>query len=666
MDRHQRNRVIIENVRPSIDCGRFPVKRVAGQQVTVEADIFADGHDELACAVLFRRAGASSWQSCPMTHLGNDAWRGSFLVEDVGEYEYAVSASIDAVATWQARLRKRLRPGQDVAAELLVGVKLLEEAAAGAAGAERDALLEQARRARAAGTPEEAAELADDSDISLLARPHSRKETEATLSPALRVTVDRRKALSSAWYEMFPRSCSPVAGRHGTFADCEARLPYIAGLGFDVLYLPPIHPIGMTARKGRNNSETCQEGDPGTPWAIGSAEGGHKAAHPQLGTLDDFRSLVRAAAGYGIEIALDIAFQCSPDHPWVNEHPLWFRRRPDGTVQYAENPPKKYQDIYPLEFENDDWRGLWDELRSVVRFWMEQGVRIFRVDNPHTKPYAFWEWLISSLRAEDPGLIFLSEAFTRPRLMHRLAKLGFTQSYTYFTWRRTKWELMEYLTELTHTESCEYLRPNFWPNTPDILMDYLQTGGRPAFEARLVLAATLSSNYGIYGPAFELCVDKPLAEGSEEYLDSEKYELKHWDVESPDSIAGLVSTVNRIRRESRALQQTNNLCFDHVDNPHLIAYSKWDDEGSDRVLVVVNMDPAHTQGGWLAQAPEPAGYRPGDAYTVRDLISGREYDWSGLRNYVLLDPSEAVAHIFRLPANGGATVDTPVSPGGAP
>ncbi len=664
MDRRQRNRVVIENVRPSVDCGRFPIKRVAGQQVVVEADILADGHDELACALLFRRAGAHAWQSRPMTHLGNDVWRGAFLAEEVGEYEYAVSARVDAVATWQARLRKRLSLGQEVSAELLLGSQLLEEAAAEADGEDRDALLEQAQHVRTAATPEEASALADDAGIAPLAAPHSRECVDTTLSPALKVSVDREKALFSAWYEMFPRSCSAVPGRHGTFADCEARLPYIAGLGFDVLYLPPIHPIGVTARKGRNNAETCREGDPGTPWAIGSAEGGHTSVHPQLGTLDDFRSLVRAAAGYGIEIALDLAFQCSPDHPYVNEHPLWFRRRPDGTVQYAENPPKKYQDLFPLDFENDDWRGLWDELSSVVRFWIEQGVRIFRVDNPHTKPFAFWEWLISSLKAEDPGLIFLSEAFTRPRLMHRLAKLGFTQSYTYFTWRRTKWELMEYLTELTHTESCEYLRPSFWPNTPDILMDYLQTGGRPAFEARLVLAATLSSNYGIYGPAFELCVNRPLAEGSEEYLDSEKYELKQWDVDSPNSIAALVSTVNRIRRESTALQQTNNLCFDHVDNPHLIAYSKWDEEGSDRVLVVVNMDPSHAQGGWLAQAPEPAGYQPGDEYTVRDLISGKEYRWSGLRNYVLLDPTEAVAHVFRMPADAGEAARESDRPGG--
>jgi starch synthase (maltosyl-transferring) len=664
MDRHQRERVVIEHVQPSIDCGRFAVKRVVGQQVTVEADIFADGHDELTCFVLFRRAGARSWQTSPMTPLGNDLWRGSFAVEETGEYEYTVSARVDAFKTWQRTLKKRLKSNLDVTADLLAGTQLLEEAGGRACGPDRDSLLEHAQRIRNANTAGETDEAATGSAVAALASRYGDRDGATTHAPALRVSVDRERALFGAWYEMFPRSCSPVPGRHGAFADCEARLPYIARLGFDVLYLPPIHPIGVTARKGRNNSETCLQGDPGTPWAIGSSEGGHKAVHPSLGTLDDFHSLVRRAGDLGIEIAMDIAFQCSPDHPYVQEHPQWFRRRPDGTVQYAENPPKQYQDLYPLEFQNDDRQHLWEELRGIVRFWMDQGVRIFRVDNPHTKPFEFWEWLISSLKSEYPDLIFLAEAFTRPKVMHRLAKLGFTQSYTYFTWRRTKWELTEYLTELTHGEVAEYFRPNFWPNTPDILMDYLQTGGRPAFEARLVLAATLSSSYGIYGPAFELCVNTPLAEGSEEYLDSEKYELKHWDIDSPDSIAELIARVNHIRRDSKALQQANNLCFDHVDNDMLLAYTKWDATGSDRLLVVVNMDPKHAQGGWLTQAPETSFHHAGGPYIVRDLLNGREYSWSGTRNYVLLDPSEAVAHIFRMPADAGAAQEVSNAPGG--
>ncbi len=661
---NQYTRVTIEDVSPSVDCGRFPVKRVAGQTITVEAGIFADGHDELSCVVLFRRCGADSWQSAPMEPLGNDMWRGSFAVEAIGEYEYTVRARIDPFATWQKRLSKHLAAGADITIDLMTGAHLLDEAADRARGSARDELQKRARQVSRARTHEEASALALDTTVARLVAEYGEESAASIYEPLLRVTVDRDRALFSSWYEMFPRSCSPTAGRHGTFADCEARLPYISGLGFDVLYLPPIHPIGLTARKGRNNAETCVESDPGTPWAIGSTEGGHKAIHPLLGSIDDFRALVKRAQDFGIEIAMDLAFQCSPDHPYVKRHPQWFRRRPDGTVQYAENPPKKYQDLFPLEFENDDWQGLWQELRSVVEYWLGEGIRIFRVDNPHTKPFAFWEWLISSLKSEHPDVIFLSEAFTRPRAMHRLAKVGFTQSYTYFTWRRTKWELIDYLTELTRSDAAEYLRPNFWPNTPDILMDYLQTGGRPAFQARLILAATLSSSYGVYGPAFELCVNTPLAEGSEEYLDSEKYELKHWDLDSPASIAPLVAQVNRIRRESKALQQTNNLCFDHVDNENLIAFSKWDAAGSDRVLVVVNMDPRHPQGGWLTQLLEPSGYKPAESYIVNDVLNNRQYSWSGVRNYILLDPSDTVAHIFRMPMVGNTSLASENAPGG--
>jgi starch synthase (maltosyl-transferring) len=460
--------------------------------------------------------------------------------------------------------------------------------------------------------------------------------------------VDREKARFSTWYEMFPRSCGLESGRHGTFKDCMARLPYVAAMGFDVLYLPPIHPIGRTHRKGDNNNPVAGPDDPGTPWAVGSEEGGHKSLHPQLGTLKDFRDFVTSARGYDIEIALDIAFQCSPDHPYVEEHPEWFRRRPDNTVQFAENPPKKYEDIYPFDFETYSWQELWHELKSIVTFWIEQGIRIFRVDNPHTKPFHFWQWLITEIKKSYPDVIFLSEAFTRPKVMYRLAKLGFTQSYTYFAWRNTAWELTQYFTELTRGNAREYFHPNLWPNTPDILTEYLQFGGRPAFMARLVLAATLGANYGIYGPAFELCENRPKEPGSEEYLDSEKYEVKNWDISGPDSLKDFVARVNQIRRENAALQGDWSLRFHEVDNTQLICYSKHTDDFSNVVLVVVNLDPHHTQSGWVEFPLEELGIDPQRSYQMHDLLSGARYLWRGTRNYVELNSQVAPAHIFRM------------------
>jgi len=657
MSESSRTRVIIEDLTPCIDCGRFAVKRIVGQTMVVEADVFADGHEELIVELSFRHHDVEEWSSVPMEHLGNDRWRAAFKVTQTGDYQYTVSAWVDHFKTWQTNLLKRLAAQQDVAVELLIGAGLLESASSRAVGADAGALRDIAGQLRIGGESAKAAELATSAEVLEIASRYSDRSAVTTHSPALRVTVDRERAGFSAWYEMFPRSCSPVAGQHGTFKDCEARLPYIAGMGFDILYLPPIHPIGITARKGCNNSVKCSEDDPGTPWAIGSAEGGHKAVHPALGSLQDFRAFIEKAHKLGLEIAMDIAFQCSPDHPYVREHPDWFRRRPDGTIQYAENPPKKYQDIYPLEFDNDDREQLWLELRGVVQFWIDQGIRIFRVDNPHTKPFAFWEWLISSLKDHYPELIFLAEAFTRPKVMARLAKLGFTQSYTYFTWRRTKWELVEYITELTRTELSEYFRPNFWPNTPDILMDYLQAGGRPAFRSRLVLAATLSANYGIYGPAFELCVNAPREEGSEEYLNSEKYEIKHWNLDAPESIAPLITRVNHIRSQSQALRHTNNVRIEHVDNEMLIAYSKWDESTGEHLVIVVNMDPLRPQAGWVTLDSRASDIPAGAAYRVRDLLDNSVYEWSGLRNYVSLVPAERPAHIFRIDAAGNATRD---------
>jgi starch synthase (maltosyl-transferring) len=464
----------------------------------------------------------------------------------------------------------------------------------------------------------------------------------------LRVNVERSKARFSAWYELFPRSGAGRPAKHGTLRDCVERLPYVAGMGFDVLYLPPIHPIGISFRKGKNNTLAAQPDDVGSPWAIGAKEGGHKAIHPQLGSLADFKLLVEEAKKLDIEVALDIAFQCTPDHPYVTEHPQWFRKRPDGSIQYAENPPKKYQDIFPIDFESDDWEALWKELKSIIEFWCEQGVRIFRVDNPHTKAFPFWEWAIAEIKKNYPDALFLAEAFTRPKVMYRLAKLGFSQSYTYFAWRNTKAELTQYFTELTQTEVSDFFRPNLWPNTPDILTEYLQFGGRPAFMARLVLAAMLGANYGIYGAAFELSENLPREPGSEEYLNSEKYEIKNWDLDQPGSLKELVATVNRIRRENRALHSDRNLRFHTVDNPEIIAFSKTTDDLSNIIVVAVNLDPHHTQAGWVELSTQDLGLDPEQPYQMHELLTGARYLWHGARNFVQLDPQSVPAQIFRV------------------
>jgi starch synthase (maltosyl-transferring) len=459
--------------------------------------------------------------------------------------------------------------------------------------------------------------------------------------------VERERARFSTWYELFPRSCGSREGRHGTFEDVIDELPRIAKMGFDVLYLPPIHPIGRVERKGRNNNPVAEPGDVGSPWAIGAKQGGHDAIHPELGTLEDFRRLVEEAKAFGIEIAMDLAFQCAPDHPWVEAHPDWFEVRPDGSVQYAENPPKKYQDIYPLHFEGSGWRELWAELLRVVLHWTDQGIRVFRVDNPHTKPYRFWEWLIREVREQHPDTLFLAEAFTRPRVMHELARLGFSQSYTYFTWRHTREELLEYVEDLTRGEPADFMRPNFWPNTPDILPEPLQVGGPPVFRLRLALAATLTASYGIYGPAFELCEATPRSPGSEEYLDSEKYQLRQWDLESRHSLAPLITRFNRIRRENPALQRNDTLRFLEIDNPELIAYAKTSPDG-DAIVVVVNLDPHHERSGWLELPLAELGLEGDRGYQMHDLLSDARYFWHGPRNWVQLDPASAPAHVFRV------------------
>ncbi len=640
----RRNRVIIEGVTPEIDAGRFPIKRIIGEETVVEADILADGHDALSGVLLYRKEGEERWTEVPMEPLGNDRWRSSFSVHELGLYHYTVRGWVDHFKTWSRDLAKRVQAGQDVSVDLLIGAELVEAAAKGAAQLDAEWLSTFAKSLRAGGA--EGTRHALSPELTRLMSIHGERRFVTTYGKVLQVVVDRERARFGAWYEMFPRSCSTVPGRHGTFKDVEARLPYVASIGFDVLYLPPIHPIGRSFRKGRNNSTVVAPDDPGSPWAIGSAEGGHKAIHPELGTLEDFRHLVQAAATYGIELALDIAFQCAPDHPYVTEHPEWFRKRPDGTVQYAENPPKKYQDIYPFDFETENWRELWNEMKSVVQFWADQGVHIFRIDNPHTKPFPFWEWLIAEVKRVCPEAIFLAEAFTRPKALYGLAKRGFTQSYNYFPWRNTKHELTQYFTELTQTEVREYTGPSLWTNTPDILTEYLQFGGSPAFMVRFILAATLGPTYGIYGPAFELCENRPLAPGREEYLDSEKYEIKDWDIDRPDSIRGLISRVNQIRRENLAFRANHNLRFHEVDNEQIIAYSKSSQDRTNTVLVAVNLDPHYKQSGFITLPLEDLGIDPNLPYQAHDLLTDARYLWHGSSNYIELNPLTVPAHIF--------------------
>lgn len=643
-----RRRVAISGVVPEIDCGRFPVKRTVGERVAVEADVFADGHEALACRLLYRPVGEGLWAEEPMTFLGNDRWRGTFRVEKMGRYLYTVKAWIDRFLSWRKDLAKRAEAGQDTGPDLLAGAHILEETLKRAAETDRRKLSSWLKTFRAPGPEKEKIRLALAEEFAAVMTRYPEDGLATVYEKELPVVVDPAKARFSTWYELFPRSCAPRPGEHGSFRDCEARLPYVAAMGFDVLYLPPIHPIGRMHRKGKNNLPYAGEGEVGSPWAIGAAEGGHKAVHPQLGTLADFRRLLAKAKDYGIEIALDIAFQCAPDHPYTKEHPEWFRWRSDGTVQYAENPPKKYEDIIPFDFQAPRWRELWEELRSLFFFWTEQGVRVFRVDNPHTKPFPLWEWIIGTVKEKYPETVFLAEAFTRPSVMHHLAKCGFTQSYTYFSWRNTKEEITRYFSEMNRTPVKEYFRPNLWPNTPDILTEYLQMGGRPAFMARLVLAATLAANYGIYGPAFELCENTPREFGTEEYLDSEKYEIKKWDLDRADSLKDFIARVNRIRKESPALQENWNLNFHPVDNEQLICYSKHTEDRADFVLVIVNLDPHHRHSGWVDLAPEESGADPKMPYQVHDLLSGARYLWTGRRNYVEIDPRVVPAHIFRL------------------
>jgi len=665
-----RKRVIIEEITPQVDCGRYPAKRILGDTVTVSAAVFGDGHDHVAGRLLYRPASESDWRHKPLTPLTNDLWSATFTVDQLGDWCYTVEAWIDHFDTWCADLRKRLaaqpdptKPSsptevQDIPLALRTGALLLEQVAQRAKTSDAKLLAETAADLkRLAESNALKYEYPLSEEIALLAAQYPDLALVTRYPQELHLWVDRERARYSSWYELFPRSASTDPKRHGTFADVKLLLPSIAEMGFDVLYLPPIHPIGAAFRKGPNNSVTSAPDDPGSPWAIGSKEGGHKSIHAQLGNLRDFKDLVSSARDLGMELALDIAFQCSPDHPWVTEHPEWFIHRPDGSIQYAENPPKKYQDIYPLNFESTDWRGLWEALRDVFTYWIRHDVRIFRVDNPHTKALPFWEWCITEVHKKYPDVIFLAEAFTRPHVMYSLAKAGFTQSYTYFTWRNTKDELEQYFEEITKQPVTDFFHPNLWPNTPDILHATLQTGARPAFMQRLILAATLGANYGIYGPAFELCESAPAKPGSEEYLNSEKYEIRQWDRSAGHSLAPLITLINRIRRDNPALHSDGSLHFHPVDNPNILCYSK--SSGNNRILVAINLDPTQEQAGWIDLDLKQLAVPHSENFEIEDLLTGVHYQWHDRSNYVALRPDVMPAHIFRLvrPLTGETTLN---------
>jgi len=599
-----RSRIQIQRVWPMLDCRRYPAKRTLGDRVDVWADVFGDGHDVLRAIVRHRSPGSRRWGESPMEPIGNDHWHGGFEVTELGRWQFTITAWVDRWASWQWELRRKLEAGQkDLSSELLEGAVLAA-----------------------------VSDLTVDEALDPSTAPKQDRHEETTSTP-LELIVDRERARFGSWYELFPRSW-------GGFEGVTEQLPRLADLGFDVLYFPPIHPIGRTHRKGRNNTLQAAEGDPGSPWAIGGREGGHTAINPELGTIEDFDRLVARARKLGIDVALDFAIQCSPDHPWLDEHPEWFHRRPDGTLKYAENPPKRYQDIYNVNFESEDWESLWQALRDVVLFWVGHGVKAFRVDNPHTKPIPFWEWLIREVVTVDPDVIFLSEAFTRPALMSTLAKAGFSQSYTYFTWKNTKGELVEFMNDLTQSDWPEFYRPNFFANTPDILHAYLQTGGRPAFEARLVLAATLSPSYGIYS-GFESLENVPAHEGSEEYLNSEKYEVKERKLDG--ELLPLAARLNEIRRENEALHWLDNLTFVETENAQLLAYVKR--RGRNTVLVIVNLDPMQPQEG-VAVVPAALGLPP--TFRVRDLLDDMPYTWHVGRNYVRLEPGQRQARVLRV------------------
>ncbi len=638
-------KIVIEDVRPQLDCGRYAVKREVGDELTVSADIFKEGHDAIAAAVRFRAEDQTETRESRMHFVDNDRWEGAVTLERNCRYFYTVIAWTDWFGSWRAELKKKFDAGQDVSSELLEGAGIIKRSVELAEGGDRDRLQDLLDAMEGGESQIEQVAIALSDELLSLVERHPDRSDLTVFERELPVQVDRVAARFSAWYELFPRSMSDDPDRHGSFNDVIKKLPYVRDMGFDVLYFPPIHPIGTSHRKGKNNSLVAEPGDPGVPYAIGSDEGGHKAIHPELGTLADFHRLVAAARDHGLEIALDFAIQVSPDHPYVTQHPDWFYIRPDGTIKYAENPPKKYQDIYPLNFYSDSWEEQWQEWKSVVLFWVEQGVKIFRVDNPHTKPVQFWEWMIREIQKQHPDTIFLSEAFTRPKMMRTLAKAGFTQSYTYFTWRNFKWELEEYLTELTAGPMRDYFRGNFFVNTPDINPEFLQKGGRPAFLIRAVLASTLSSLWGVYS-GFELCEATPVP-GKEEYLDSEKYEIKAWDWDRDGHIREEITKLNRIRRENPALHEYDNLRFHLCDNDQVLFYEKSTADGKNSIFVAVNLDPFEAQEATLMFPMNVIGVEEHEAWEAEDLLGGGVRLWHGSHQRVRLEP-EAPARIWRV------------------
>ncbi|MDQ3939772.1 MAG: alpha-1,4-glucan--maltose-1-phosphate maltosyltransferase [Actinomycetota bacterium] len=635
----QRGPTEIQLIRPQVDCGRYRTKAIVGDEIEVTADIFRDSAVALQAVIRWRGPAETKWQEAPMILVDNDRWAGTFVPTEIGRYRYAIEAWTDRFGTWTDALTKKIDAGQDVAVELEEGARLMEAGLSRMRAADKKVI----RRAIAAAREGDPLPALTAQVRGIMG--HNSDRSDSTVSKTLEVSVDRERARYGAWYEFFPRSTG-TRTKHGTFKTAVKELRRIAAMGFDVVYLPPIHPIGTSYRKGKNNSLDPKPQDVGSPWAIGSPDGGHKDVHPELGTLADFDAFVAEAGRLGLEVCLDYAIQCSPDHPWVTEHPDWFRHRPDGSIQYAENPPKKYQDIYPIDFDTPDREGLWTELKSIFDHWISHGVKIFRVDNPHTKSFAFWEWVINTIHDDHPEVIFLSEAFTRPKVMQTLAKLGFTQSYTYFTWRNEKWELEEYLRELTQSDMADYFRPNFFANTPDILHEYLQTGGPPAFKIRLVLAALLSPSYGIYS-GYELFENVPVQEGSEEYLNSEKFELKPRDFSVKDSLVPYITRLNDIRQKHPALSRLTNLTFHSVDKDHVIAFSKTS-PGDDAILAIVNLNPFHWEEATTNLDLGALGVEAGRPFEVHDLVTDTTYVWNGPQNYVRLDPSVEPAHIFRV------------------
>lgn len=643
------SRVVIENLQPEINGGQFYVKRIIGERFRFEVDLYGDGHDVVNGKVRYRHESERKWQTVALSPLFNDRWEASFDLTKEGMYTFQIQGWMDHALNWQHELERKIEGGQHVSVELLDGVQYLEYIAKKVKGDQKKKIKNWAKAFADEAQYEASIKYAVSTELHELFASFP-QESYSVKYPDRKIWVDRKKAGFSAWYELFPRSASMEEGKHGTFKDVERLLPRLQEFGFDVLYLPPIHPIGREFRKGKNNSTAAAPGDVGSCWGIGAAEGGHTEIHPELGTLKDFKSLIKAANKLGIEIAMDIAFQCAPDHPWVKEHPSWFKWRPDGTVQYAENPPKKYQDILPIYFETEDWKNLWEALTDVVKYWMEQGVRIFRVDNPHTKPYRFWEYLIGECKKIDSGSLFLSEAFTRPKVMHMLAKVGFSQSYTYFTWRNTKHELMEYMRELTEGPGREYFRPNFWPNTPDINPWNLQGGNEATFLARYFLAATLNSNYGMYGPVYEFGVHEAVP-GKEEYKDSEKYEVRNWDWSIRNKMTHVITKVNQARRENPALQSFLNFQLCHIENDNLLAWFKHDEATGNAMLMVVNLDPYYTQSGWVQVPLYKMGISEGTRFQAHDLVTGNSYPWEKEWNYVELNPHALPFHLFRLETN---------------